>query len=599
MIRPLTLVCLVAIGPLAHCASAKAEADAKILLSATPRELRVGETFALEVRADVKEGSLEDLTFADLKKYPELEIISHQTSRPMQVSFGFGSGMKVQSSLSHRYTIRALAAGTFEFSPAVAEVDGKTYRSNPLTIVVLPSGQAATSGAATPSTPPELGKELSGARYDPRAFLRTVIEQKEVYIGQQVNVAVYLYTNVGVAGRSVNPTKPAMDGFWVHEEQITSLEGPIVQVNGVRFRAYLLQKSIAFPQRTGELTIGAPKVTFDLGTASLFDAPQRVERIGVPVPIEVKPLPTPGPPDAFVGKYSVRARLDRSSVKTGNAVTLRVEATGVGNIQDLRIESPPIAGVRALQPVIRDEQRFHGKALGGTRSWEWILIPETPGRHTVPSIQLNYFDPESEQYGSASTEALTFSATGVATPVKATLSPKEAPPKREIAVFGPIRMYSALTRGATPVRQRPWFAWLLALPPLFFILFTIGVGLRRRHRSQKIAAGAVQRALIGEARQALRKDDPRAFYDRIVASITHALVTRTGEPVRGLSNAELRPRLVAAGFDDDLVQRIINELEGADYARFAASGVDAKEMQRCLQRTKTIVERIQRVRGKT
>ncbi len=599
MIRPLTLVCLVAIGPLAHCASAKAEADAKILLSATPRELRVGETFALEVRADVKEGSLEDLTFADLKKYPELEIISHQTSRPMQVSFGFGSGMKVQSSLSHRYTIRALAAGTFEFSPAVAEVDGKTYRSNPLTIVVLPSGQATTSGAATPSTPPELGKELSGARYDPRAFLRTVVEQKEVYIGQQVNVAVYLYTNVGVAGRSVNPTKPAMDGFWVHEEQITSLEGPIVQVNGVRFRAYLLQKSIAFPQRTGELTIGAPKVTFDLGTASLFDAPQRVERVGVPVPIEVKPLPTPGPPDAFVGKYSVRARLDRSSVKTGNAVTLRVEATGVGNIQDLRIESPPIAGVRALQPVIRDEQRFHGKALGGTRSWEWILIPETPGRHTVPSIQLNYFDPESEQYGSASTEALTFSATGVATPVKATLSPKEAPPKREIAVFGPIRMYSALTRGATPVRQRPWFAWLLALPPLFFILFTIGLGLRRRHRSQKIAAGAVQRALIGEARQALRKDDPRAFYDRIVASITHALVTRTGEPVRGLSNAELRPRLVAAGFDDDLVQRIINELEGADYARFAASGVDAKEMQRCLQRTKTIVERIQRVRGKT
>ncbi len=599
MIRPLTLVCLVAIGPLAHCASAKAEADAKILLSATPRELRVGETFALEVRADVKEGSLEDLTFADLKKYPELEIISHQTSRPMQVSFGFGSGMKVQSSLSHRYTMRALAAGTFEFSPAVAEVDGKTYRSNPLTIVVLPSGQAATSGAATPSTPPELGKELSGARYDPRAFLRTVVEQKEVYIGQQVNVAVYLYTNVGVAGRSVNPTKPAMDGFWVHEEQITSLEGPIVQVNGVRFRAYLLQKSIAFPQRTGELTIGAPKVTFDLGTASLFDAPQRVERIGVPVPIEVKPLPTPGPPDAFVGKYSVRARLDRSSVKTGNAVTLRVEATGVGNIQDLRIELPPIAGVRALQPVIRDEQRFHGKALGGTRSWEWILIPETPGRHTVPSIQLNYFDPESEQYGSASTEALTFSATGVATPVKATLSPKKAPPKRETAVFGPIRMYSALTRGATPVRQRPWFAWLLALPPLFFILFTIGVGLRRRHRSQKIAAGAVQRALIGEARQALRKDDPRAFYDRIVASITHALVTRTGEPVRGLSNAELRPRLVAAGFDDDLVQRIINELEGADYARFAASGVDAKEMQRCLQRTKTIVERIQRVRGKT
>jgi hypothetical protein len=159
-------------------------------------------------------------------------------------------------------------------------------------------------------------------------------------------------------------------------------------------------------------------------------------------------------------------------------------------------------------------------------------------------------------------------------------------------------MYSALDRGAMPVRQRPWFAWLLALPPLFFLLFAIGVGVKRRHTGRKTTAEAIQRALIGEARLALRNDDPRALYDRVVASITHALETRIGESVRGLPNAELRPRLVAAGLDDDLVQRVINELEGADYARFAASGIDAKEMQRCLQRTETIVERIQRVKGK-
>ncbi|MDH3200002.1 MAG: BatD family protein [Myxococcales bacterium] len=598
MIRPLTFVCLVAIGALAHGASARADAEAEVILSATPREIRVGETFSLEVRANVKGGSLEDLTFADLKKHPELDIVSHQTARPMQVSFGFGSGMKVQSSLSHQYTMRALSAGTFEFSPAVAKVEGKTYRSDPLTIIVLPADNAATIGPATPTPPLELGEELSGARYDPRAFLRTVVEQEEVYIGQQVNVAVYLYTHVGVAGRSVNPTKPAMDGFWVYDEQITSLEGPIVQVNGVQYRAYVLQKSAAFPQRTGELTIGAPKVTFDIGTMSLFDAPERVERTGVPVTVNVKPLPTPGPSDAFVGKYSVRARLDRGSVNTGNAVTLRVDATGVGNIQDLRIELPPIAGVRILQPVIRDEQRFYGKALGGTRSWEWILIPKAPGQHTVPGIELDYFDPVSQRYGSASTQALTFSATGVATPAQPMVSPMEVAPKQAAAVFGPIRMYSALTRETTPITQRPWFAWLVVLPPLVFIVLTIGVSIARRHRRRRATAGAVQRALIDEAQQALRDDDPRAFYDRIVATITHALVTQTAEPVRGLSNAELRPRLVAAGFDDDLVQRVINELEGADFARFAASGVDTEEMQRCLQRTETMVERIQRVRGK-
>ncbi len=598
MIRASTFVCLLAIGALFHGASARADAEAEVILSANPREIRVGETFILEARVNLKGGNLEDFTFADLKKHPELDILAHRTARPMQVSFGFGSGMKVQSSLSHQYTVRAISAGAFEFSPAVAKVDGKTFRSNSLTVIVVPSDKTATSEPATPTPPPELGEELSGARYEARAFLRTVVGQEEVYIGQQVDVAVYLYTKVGVAGRSVNPTKPSMDGFWVYEQQLTSFEGQVVQVNGVPYRVYVLQKTAAFPQRSGELTIGAPKVAFDISTMSLFDAPERVERTGVPVTVNVKPLPGSGPPDAFVGKYSVSARLDRASVNTGNAVTLRVDATGVGNIQDLRIELPPMAGVRSLQPVIRDEQRFYGKALGGTRSWEWILIPETPGRHTVPAIELNYFEPSSQQYGSVSTQALTFSAIGVARPVQPTVSPMEAAPTREDAVFGPIRMYSALTRETTPVRQRTWFAWLLALPPLIFIVLTIGVSIVRRQRHRGATAGAVQRALIDEARQALRDDDPRAFYDRIVASIAHALVTQTSEPVRGLSNVELRPRLVAAGLDGDLIERIINELEGADFARFAASGVNTEEMQRCLQRTETMVERIQRVRGR-
>ena len=65
----------------------------------------------------------------------------------------------------------------------------------------------------------------------------------------------------------------------------------------------------------------------------------------------------------------------------------------------------------------------------------------------------------------------------------------------------------------------------------------------------------------------------------------------------GLHHAELRTRLKDAGFDDDLVKRVINELEGADFARFAASGVNREEMERCLKRTTTIVERVERARG--
>ncbi|MEM8608234.1 MAG: BatD family protein [Myxococcota bacterium] len=570
-----------------------ADAEVSVSLRAVPDEVRVGETFSLEVRADVKGGSLESLTLSDLRKYPEFEVVSHQTSRPMQVSFGFGRGMEVSSSLSHIYAMRALAPGTYDFTPAVAVVDGEKYESQALRIIVVDSG-GSTSTRMAP-TPGDTEESLSGASFNQEAFLQTVVEPEQAFLGQQVNVAVYLYTRVGVASRTVNPTKPKMDGFWVYDEPIQNLNGDLATVNGVRFRRYLLSDAAAFPQRTGTLTIGAPKVTFDTGGQSIFNSSVRVDRTGVNVDVEVQPLPAPGPADAFVGTVDLEASVDRDSVQTGNAVTLRVQASGVGNIQDLRISLPGIDGVRALQPAIKDQRRSLGGLLGGTRTWEWILIPETAGEHAVPSIVIPFFDPRTAEYGTAATEPMSFVSTGSAvTPQPPPQVDRlDAPPKTEF-VFGPLRVYSALSRSATPLRKRFWVPTLLALPPAAFALLTIGIGFSRRRRRNQTTSEATQRKLLDQTREALRNQDPRAFYDGIVAAIGHAISARTGESTGGLSNAELRSTLSVAGFDEDLVGRVINELEGADFARFAASGVDADEMKRCLDRTSTLIERVRR-----
>jgi hypothetical protein len=589
-----TLLVAVA-GALAFAAPAFAQPEVSVTLDLTPRQASVGDMVRLEVRVKTRGGSIEALELEDLQKYPELEIVSHQTVRPMQFSFGFGSGVQVESSLGHVYMLRPTAPGEYAFSPAVAKVDGKSYRSEPVTLVV---GQGARSGSPTDSAtaedaPPEA--ELSGARFDERAFLRTVVEPTEAYVGQQVNVTVYLYTRLRLGPQSLVPGKPSMDGFWVYDDPITSLQAQTVSVMGARYQVYALHRSVAFPQRAGELTIGPPKVSFDVATMSFFDPPQRVEREGVPVSVNVQPLPSPAPPGAVVGRYEMQASLDRASVRTGDAVTLRIDASGVGNVQDLRLDFPPMVGVRALQPAIRDRQQLNGRILAGVRSWEWILIAESPGEHTIPPLRIDYFDPETKEYGSTTTTALMFTATGNAKPSGPALQPGTPLPSRsEGASFGPIRVYSALTRGNTPVRSTNWFSWLLAIPPLGFAFVVLAVSIARRRERHSTTAGAVQRKLIQSARAALDGDDPRTFYDRIVASITHALDTRLTEPVGGMSQSELRGALRRARFDDDLIQRVVNELEGADFARFAASGVDKAEMERCLQRTAAIIERIER-----
>jgi hypothetical protein len=600
LVTRLLTFALLAIAALPWGFTADAQAEVTVTLDAMPSEASVGDSIRLEVRVRARGGRIQDLELEDLQKYPELDIVSHQTVRPMQFSFGLGSGVQMESSVANIYVLHATAAGTYQFAPAVAKVEGKTYRSAPLTVIVHPA-IGTKDGSTEPPVAPDatVDSELSGARYDKGAFLRTVVEPEEVYIGQQVNVTVYLYTRLRLSPQSVMPGKPSMDGFWVHEDPITSLNFQMVPVMGANYRAYVLHRAAAFPQRSGELTIGPPKVDFDVGGASLFDAPDRVHRVGVPVTVNVKPLPQPGPAYAVVGRYSIHASLDRTAARTGDAVTLRVHAEGSGNLQDVRIALPPINGVRTLQPAIRDKHQFQAGRLTGTRSWEWILIPEAPGEHIVPPIELHFLDPDTNEYASASTPLLTFTSTGTLKPSQSTIEPVDPRPKRSVATFGPIRMYSALTRGETPVRGRGWFTWAIAFPPVLFVILMLGAGVARRRERRSATAGAVQRQLVRSAQAALEADDPRSFYDRIVASITHALDSRLGEPVTGLPHTELRTRLIGEGFDDDLVQRLINELEGADFARFAASGVDRAEMDRCLQRTATIIERIQRSRRNT
>ena len=588
---------LIVLGAFPWAGTVAAEAEVTVTLDAMPTESRVGDSIRLEVRVQATGGRIQGLELADLKKYPELEILSHQTMRPMQFSFGFGSGVQMESSLAHIYTLLPTVAGKFEFAPAVAKVDGKLHRSKPLTLVIQPAGGAG-QGTNDPgaSAGTAVDEEIAGARFDPRAFLRTVVEPTEAYIGQQVNVSVYLYTRVRISPQSLLPSKPSMDGFWVHDDPITSLQFQNATVRGAQYRAYPIQRSVAFPQRSGELTIGAPKVSFDVGSGSLFDAPQKFQRAGVPVTVHVKPLPSPVPANAVIGNYAVQARLDRFEVRTGDAVTLTVDAGGVGNVQDLRIDLPPIAGVRALQPAIRDQTRYAAGRLSGTRTWEWILIAESPGTHVVAPIELSFFHPETETYASATTAALQFTATGPATAPQPSIEPVDPSPGPEASAFGPIRMYSALSRREPAVRERSWFAWLLALPPALFALVLMGANLSRRRERRSATAGAVQRKLLREAEAALQADDPRAFYDRVVSSINHALDTRLGEPVAGLPQSKLRSKLAAAGFDEDLIQRLFNELEGADFARFAASGVNRDEMERCLKRCAALVERVQRSR---
>lgn len=598
----IALVCLLIASP-----SAAAQGpEVRVQMTASPARVRVGEVFALEVRAEAEGARISDVALPDLADF---EVLSRQVAQPLHFQFGSGRPA-IRASVVHQLQLRALRPGSIRIEPARALVEGRRVASNPLTIEVEGASAIDPSSGAGTAPPPidPNAPAVDGAVFDPELFLRTVVDKSRPAVGEQVTVTVYLYTTVG--GQPQFSREPTTDGFWVHD-----LLGPSRPsrperqvVHGIPFRVYALRRFAAFPLRAGRLEIGAPELRLE--PTSIFGMRRggaALQRRGVPITLDVQPLPPPAPPGAVVGSYAMEASVDRTAANVGDAITLSVKVQGTGNLNDVRVELPELPGVRALEPEIDDRITSDGDLVGGERLFRFLLVAEAPGEVTVPSLKLPYFDPRSRSYGTAETAPISLTITGTAAspagPVDEDLPDDSAGASSspEALRLAPPHPHSALRRARPPVSAAPWYRWALAAPPLLWILVLIGRAALARARRGAGAPGAdgyvrTARRRLRAARALEREGDAGRFYAEVAGALSHALEPRLEGPVGGLTHAELRGALEARGMPEDLAGRIIEELESCDFARFSAAGASADEMERCRQRVEALLDRLQSFR---
>ena len=603
LVRSIALACALAVlsvGTRTHAQSATIE------MMADRTNVAVGETFNVQVRADVTGGEAEELT---TPTFDAFQVVSRRVSRPMQFRFGFGNRQQViQSSTVYDFTLRALAEGTFDIDAAKLTFQGRTHQSQPLRIVVGRGSGSAVVPSPNPGIPPS-GALGEGEQYDPTAFVRTVVDKETPWLGEQVTVTVYLYSRNGVRSAPTVHEEPKTDGFWVHDllPPNRALDPHRQVVNGVAFNVYVLRRFAAFPLSAGELEVGGMEVSYQQG--SLFDIfnnqVAEIRRAGAPAKIEVRDLPAQGkPPGAIaVGDYTVEASLDRSQVATGDAVTLTAIVRGTGNVRDVRLELPDVGGLRVLSPQVQDEVTAPGDLVGGARTYEWLIVPEQPGNHRIPPLSLATFDPRTGQYETLEAPAMTLIAAGNAVTAGTADDPTDPEPQvtadAPTEQLGPVRTRSDFERHHGRVVSTPWFLAALALPPLAWVSLLL-VAFARRRAAQRESAQGSQRAIKGARKRLARavshadSGDARAFYSEIFRVLAAVLEARLGAPVGGFTHHELRRHLVERGMDADLAFRTVDELEGLEFARFSAAGVSREEMTACTQRVAALIERLER-----
>ena len=98
--------------------------------------------------------------------------------------------------------------------------------------------------------------------------------------------------------------------------------------------------------------------------------------------------------------------LDRTQVKAGEALTLRVTVKGIGNIRNVKLAKlEKLDGFKVYEPTTK-ETLERGDLVRGEKVYTWLLMPQKGGTLTLPAIELPYFDPTAGRYAVARTQPI-------------------------------------------------------------------------------------------------------------------------------------------------------------------------------------------------
>ncbi len=597
----------------------------KLTMSSSTARVQTGEPFAVQIRAELNGVDSDDVEFT-LPEFDKFEVLSRRVARPFSFSFGFGTGgqhAQTRSEVIYTFTLRALSAGKVTIPPAVASVKGKKVSTRPLNIEVsgsplpgsgLPGAGPSRDPFGDPTPPQDAAPPsgpLDGATYDPEMFVRTVVDRKQAYVGEQVTVTIYLYVRGGLRETPMVTREATNEGFWAQDLLPTqrALSATRQEVNGRIFSTYVLRRYAAFPMRAGKLEIGAPSVETSAGN-SIFDLlngpSQSIRRTGVPVTVEAKELPArpAGSSQVHVGQLSLTASLDHSQGKVGDAMTLRIVAEGDGNLRALKLEPAPIPNVDILPPEVDDKLTTDLDKVGGQRILRFLLLPRAGGTFVIPPIRVDAFDPKSESYTRVETKPLTLQVSGEPAPSDAQAgAAKSADPSKPATTsapsFGPVRATSALARKTPPVYEAPWFIWALLLGPFALLCALIG---RRAHGLFLARQAAAQqrdqglktaRKQLAQAREAHARGDVQATLSSLGHALKLALETQLKEPIGGFTRPALRTHLKQRGMREDLADSLVEQLEHLDHQRFTPNQ-DAEASRVLIEKVASCLSEIER-----
>jgi len=403
-------------GILFLCVASQALAQGGSVRTAVDaRKIGVDDVTTLSI---VMEGEAASLDVA-LPTLRNLRVVAGP-STSTQISFINGS-MSRQKTFT--FVLKADKTGSAEIGPVAVQGYPPT---DPITLEVV-------AGAIRPAQPQDpFGVDPFGGR-DPfeeifgrprrrtpvnqgKVFVEAVLSRPAALVGEPILVTYFVYTQISLSGVEFAEA-PKYPGFWAEEVERTQGDstGENTAVQGEPYLRYPVLERLIFPTRTGLLEIPEARLRL-VPAGGTFGVAAPVERSTKVLKVKVDAMPKGTPEDAAVGTYEVEASTDRANVILGDALTFRFKVKGRGNLK--WIDAAPnltISGARVFPPRTISDLRTTRQGIEGSKTWEFVVVPEKTGSYEIPSVSFPYFDPQAQILRTERTDPIPFVVTAANT----------------------------------------------------------------------------------------------------------------------------------------------------------------------------------------
>ncbi len=515
------------------------------------------------------------------------------------------------------YGFSSSTEGAFTIPSFEMEIEGKTYRSNPIEIEVKAGASSADSSGAD-------GAEENASSLGKRIFAELALDKKEAVVNEQVILSFRLYRNI--AAESLRYDPPVTQGFL--EEALGEQRVSRKIVDGVEYEVIEIQKAL-FPLKTGTLEIPAVRVQGNLlfqstqkrsGSPfeSFFDDPfadsffgRRYERRPIEVTsnsvtLQVRSLPETGKPDPFsgaVGDFSLTIDVKPKEVAVGDPITVTMMVSGSGNLQSL--QAPTLKGdltkFKTYEPESKTNILSREERIRGEKTFEVVLVPKEIVAET-PKIEFSFFNPELQEYETLQQGPFPLTVTPAENglslqPVAPLVSEKKSVELLSRDIFY-IKNEPGHLRPVAPIFYRqPRFYALFFFPILAYLLLFFWHLKQEKWRLNPSQARFSQ--ADKQARQLLKQAasaaEPKEAFALIEKALIEFLANKTDQPQGAINVNELDLLLNPYSFSVDQIKKIQTILNACEVGRFAGAAKGREGISDLIEKSKQWLEEAQRV----